>query len=178
MIGYAVKILLAKLTLRPNQLIPRGASCGYQHHEDAMIRNNEEAHMFNHAAGQGRRNEDAEPSRNRRENLAGALHHCFRSFSSFQFAAYPLAVLGTCRGLRRHLLDKKAIRGRRGHATGRRVGLVEIAALLELRHYIPDRGGAQRLYMALGGAARGYGFARLDIRADDVGQNLPVSLLL
>jgi hypothetical protein len=58
------------------------------------------------------------------------------------------------------------------------MGLVKIAAFLQLRHYVPDGGGAQRLDVALGRAARRDGFARFDIRADDVRQNLPVPLML
>jgi hypothetical protein len=56
--------------------------------------------------------------------------------------------------------------------------LIQQAAILEIRHHIANRGRTQNLFKPLGNCARGYRFACLDIRSDDIRQNLAVSPLL
>src|SRR5713101_10147375 len=54
------------------------------------------------------------------------------------------------------------------------MGLVQKPGILQVRHDIANRCSAQRLFEAFRDGARGYRFARLDVRPYNVSQNLAV----
>ncbi len=174
----AIEIFLAESTLGTNKFVARDTARGNQHDEDAIVGQEQKAQVLDHAARQRRRNKNAQPARNSRKHVARALHHGFGSLRGIQLAANPLAIFGAGRSLRRYLLDEKAIGRSRGHATGGSVRLVEIALVFEIGHHVANRRGTQRLDVAARNAARRNGFARFDVCADHVGQDLLMALLL
>src|ERR1022692_2722465 len=141
--GDAVEILLAKCTLGTNQLIARAAIRGDKDHEHAMIGHEQETHVLDDAAGQRRRNKNAQSARYRRKNMARAFHNRFGSLRRLEFATNPLAVFGTSRGLRRYLLDEKTIGRGGGYASGGRVRLIKVALFFKIGHHVANGRGTQ-----------------------------------
>src|SRR5579863_4223461 len=101
-----------------------------------------------------------------------------RVIGAAHFVSDPLAILNRKRGLRRNLLCKKTIGGSGGYSAGGSVRLVEIPSILQVRHDVPNRGSAERLFKTLGNGARRHGLPRLDVGAHQVGQNLTVTPFL
>ncbi len=161
-----------------NEFVASETASGHEHDEDAVIGHEQKAYVFDHAAGQRRRNKDSQTARNSGEHVACTLHHGFGRLRRSEFAANPLAVFGAGGGLRRDLLDEEAICRSRGHAPGGSVRLVQIAFAFEVGHHIANRGGAQRLDVPVRNATRGNGLARFDIVAHNIRQNLLMALLL
>ena len=174
----AIEILLAERTLGANQLVARDASGGNQYNENAIIRKEEKAHMFDDAARQRRRNKNAQPARNGCENMACTLHHRFGRLRGLQFAANPLAVFRAGRGLRSYLLDKETVRRGRRYPSGRSVGLIEVAFVFQVGHDVAHSCRAELFDMTARDTSRGDGLASLDVRAHHVGENLLVPPLL
>src|ERR1039458_5884186 len=110
--------------------------------------------------------------------MARAFHNRFGSPRCFQFATNPLAVFGTGRGLRRYLLDEKTIGRSGGYASGGRMRLIKIALFFKISHHVADGCGTQWFDVAARYASRGDGFTRFDVRADHIGEDLLVPLLL
>src|SRR5207248_10651648 len=97
-----------------------------------------------------------------------------RSLRSTPFPLTPFAIAAADGGLRGNLLGKKTVRRRRRNPPRRSVRLVQEAAIFEIRHDVANGSGAQGFLEALGNCARRYRFARLNVRANDVGENLAV----
>src|SRR5258708_3271881 len=95
-----------------------------------------------------------------------------------EIAPGPFLVFQAEGGLGGNFLREKTVcRGCR-NAPRRSVRLVEKTAILKVGHDVADGRCAQRFFEALGNGARRDRLACLDIRADEVGQNLPVTPFL
>ncbi len=138
--GDAIEILLEEGALRTNQLITCLPAGSNQHDQDAIVGDQQEAQMLDHAACQRRRNKNAQAARNGGEDVAGALHDRLRSLGGFQLAANPLAVFRAGSSLRRDLLHKESICRGGWHAPGGSLGLVIISAFLQLDQHVADCG--------------------------------------
>src|SRR5215469_17886211 len=110
--------------------------------------------------------------------MAGALCDFRRSFCATHFPLNPLSVGDADGGLRGNFLRKETI-GRGGrHSPRRSMWLVQKATILKVSHDVANRRRAQRFLETLGNRARRHWFARLDVRSDNVRQNLAVAPFL
>ena len=178
MVRDSIQIFLAKNAIGMNHLVASDAASGYKHDQHAVIRHEQEPHVFDDAACQRRRNENSQAPRNRRKDVACALHHCFGGLRCCEFAANPLAIFRARRCLRCDLLDEEAVCRSGGNAASRGVRLVEIALAFEVSHHVANRRRAERFDVPVRNAARGNRLAGLDIDPHYVGQDLLVPLLL
>ncbi len=167
-----------KCALRSNAFVARDAAASDQHDEHAAVGQQKKAHVLDERARKRWRNDDSQAARNGRQHVARAFHHAFGSGRGIEFAANPFAVLGARRGLRGDLFHIKTVRRGRRHASCGRVRLVQQAFVLEVRHDVADCRGTERLGVHAHDGARRHWFARLDVRAHDFGEHLPVAILL
>jgi hypothetical protein len=134
--------------------------------------------VFQHRAPQRRRNNNAHPAGNFRKDVTSTLGDFRRGIRPAHFVSDPLAILDRQRGLRSNLLSKKTVSRGGGDASGRSVRLIKIPAVLQIRHDVANRCRAERFLKTLGNGARRDGFARLDVGAHQVRQNLAVTPFL
>ena len=80
--------------------------------------------------------------------------------------------------MRGNFLSEKTVSRGGGNASRRGVRLEEVPAVFEISHDVANGGGAKRLVKALGNGARRHRLARLDVGANDVGQNLSIAAFL
>src|SRR6266478_9837477 len=110
--------------------------------------------------------------------MSGAFGDFDAIIGGGEFAPDPFLVFHAQRGLGGDLLGEKTVRRGCWNSSRRRVRLVQKPAVLQVRHDIAYGGRAKRFFEALGNGARRDRLACLDIRADEVGQNLPVTPFL
>ena len=134
--------------------------------------------MFKHGPPERRRNNDSEPVRYFREDMAGALGNLRGRLRAAHFALDPIAIVQSQGSLRGNLLRKETVRRRGRHAPGRSMRLIKKTAVLKIGHHIANRSGAQRLFEALGNRARGYRLARLDVGSYEIREDLSVAPFL
>src|SRR5690348_11899055 len=178
MIGDAVEFRLRENALGANAFVASDPATSDEDDENAILGQQKKADVFDDSARERRGNDDAESARNGGEDLAGAFHDAFRGGGGVEFAANPLAILGTRGSLFGDLFDVKAIGGGGGDASGGGVRLVEVAALFEVGHDVAHSGGAERFVVDLRDGARGDWLTGLDVGADDLGEDLAVAFLL
>src|SRR5262249_38324980 len=112
------------------------------------------------------------------QNVPSALGDFRSRVCPAHLAVNPGAVFHRERRLRGDLLSEKTVRRGGGNAPGRRVWVGKIPAVLKVRHDIANRGSAEGLLKPLGDGAGRDRFARLDIGAHQVRQNLTVTPFL
>ncbi len=92
-IRRAVEIRLSKGPRGTDNFVSRVASSGDQNHHDASVRQQNEAHVFEHRLGDGRRNHNPQAARNFRQNVSGALGNFLRGGRGGKFTTDPFFIL-------------------------------------------------------------------------------------
>src|SRR5205807_8178721 len=169
-----VPLILGEQPAWPQDLVTRIPATRDQHHHHATVRQQPHSSVFQNSFAQRWRHNDAQAVGHFRQHVSGAFGDFRCTGRTTHLPLNPFAVHRADRGLRRNLLGKKPVgRGRR-HAPRRSVGLIQKTAILQVRHDIANRRGAQHLLKTFRNRARGHRLARLDVRAHDVRQNLAV----
>ena len=174
----AIEVRLAEYALWPDDLVSRVAARRNQHHDHAPVRQQNEAHMFQHGLRDRRRNHDAQAPRNLRENVPSALGNFLCRRRGGKFPANPFFVFRAKSRLCRDLLREKPVGRRRRHSARRCMRLVEKTLFFQVRHHVPNRRRAQSFHMPPGNRARGNRLACFNVRPDNGGQNLPVAVVM
>jgi hypothetical protein len=110
------------------------------------------------------------------------MPRALRNFLGRRYAGHlsmnPLTVGHPQRRLRRNFLRKESVRRCRRHSPRRRVRLIQISAILQIRHHPTNRRRAQLLFIPLRNRARRHRLARLNICPHNVCQDLPIPPVL
>ena len=161
---------LRERSRRPQDFVARIAARRNQHDDHAPVGQQPHARMLDHRLAHRRRHDDAEPIRHFRQHVTGALGH-FRCVGRHpDFALNPFLIHNAQLRLRRDFLRKKTIGSGRRHTPRRSVRLIQKAAVLKLAHHVANRRGADGFLEARRDSARRHGFACLDIRPHNIGQ--------
>ncbi len=92
-IRCSIEIRLSEGPLGTDNFVTRVAASGDQNHHNAPVRQQNEAHVFEHRFGDRRRNDNPQAARNLRQDVSGALGDFLRGSRGGELSTDPFLIL-------------------------------------------------------------------------------------